>query len=232
MHENEIGQIIANKTGRAVASWGKLDADKMIIEGKVFDATESLFIVMEQITDENKQRGCFLSDLLEECQKEPNNEFPLRNGGNAAPNVATKIIEEILKSLKDVHNAGYIHGDINDANFFLMGQSLQNGNIGVGQLLDFGNSKKIMENGKTAPIQKIFNALGYVAPEILNINNGSICLTRSLDIYATGCLMLYLFYGMKFKAACGNDSVHFSKKFRPCAKQSNTATAKMPPNIL
>ena len=211
LHENEVGQIIANKTGRTVASWGKLDVSKIIIDEKIFDATESLFIVMEQVTDDDKQRGWFLNDLLEECAKTPSKESPLRNGGNASPIVATTIVEEILKSLRDVHKAGYIHGDLNDVNFFLMGQDLSRGDIGVGQLLDFGNSKEILADGKTAPIKKIFSTPGYIAPELLQMDSDGVRLTAALDIYSVGCLMLYLFYGMDFKNACGENSTDFEE---------------------
>lgn len=211
LHENEIGQIISTKTGRAVASWEKLEVSKIIIDEKTFDASESLFIVMEQVTDENKQRGWFLKDLLNECAEEPAKNAPLRNGGEPSPYVSTRIIEEILKALRDIHNAGYIHGDLNDVNFFLLGQDLKRGDIGVGQLLDFGNSKEILADGKTATIKKIFSTPGYTAPELLQIEHGEVRLTAALDIYFVGCIMMYLFYGMTFKEACGEDSADFEE---------------------
>ena len=215
LRENEIGQIIANKTGRTVSSWGKLNVSEIVIDGKNFAASESLFIVMEQTTDNKKQRGWFLKDLLEECAKVPDEKFPLRNGGNASPMVATNIIEELLKSLRDIHRAGYIHGDINDANFFLMGQDIKSGDIGVGQLIDFGNTKKILSNGKTEPLKKFFSTPGYKAPELKEVDIVDIELTQALDIYAVGCLMMYLFYGMNFRDACKDDSMQFKKKYLP-----------------
>lgn len=215
LQENEVGQIITNKTGRIVAAWGNLEVESIVVDGKTYPASESLFIVMEQATDSKRQRGWFLKDLLEECANAPSDEYPLRNGGNASPLVATTIIEELLKSLRDIHKAGYIHGDVNDANFFLMGHDIKTGDIGVGQMIDFGNSKKILPTGKTAPLKKIFSTPGYKAPELLKAGITNVALTQAVDIYAVGCLMIYLFYGMHFKAACQEDSVQFKKKYLP-----------------
>ena len=201
--ENEVGQLIANATGRTVAPWGKLNVKEIIIDGKTFD-TDNLFIVMERVTDDDKRRGIFLTDLLAECAETPNAESPLRNGGNPSPYVATCIVEELLKSLRDIHAAGYIHGDINDGNFFLMGHDFKSGDIGVGQLLDFGSAQKILEDGKTAPIEYLFSTPGYWSPEIFS-HKEPVRLTPATDIYSVGCLMLYLFHGMKYKKARGEN---------------------------
>ena len=106
-----------------------MNVDKVIIDEKIFDAADSLFIVMERVTDREKSRGIFLTDLLDECSKVSSDDAPLRTGGCPSPHVATKIVEQLLKSLRDVHAAG-----INDSNFFLMGHDFRNGDIGVGQL--------------------------------------------------------------------------------------------------
>lgn len=202
-HENETGQLLANLTGRTIAPWGKLNVSTIILDGKSFDAKDSLFIVMERITDDQKRRGIFLADLLKECAAPPSVEAPLRNGGNPSAYVASCILEQLLKALRDIHAAGYIHGDINDANFFLMGHDYKSGDIGVGQLLDFGNARKLLEDGKTAPVEELFSTPGYWSPEILLRSTEPLRLTPATDIYSAGCLMLYLFYGMKYKEARG-----------------------------
>lgn len=209
--ENEIGQLVANQTGRTIAAWGKLNVAKIIIGKDSIDAADSLFILMERVTDDEKRRGIFLQDLFDECKKPPTEEFPLRNGGCPSAYVAANVIEELLKSLRDIHAAGYIHGDINDSNFFLMGHDFKSGDIGVGQLLDFGNAKKLLANGKTAPIKDVFSTPGYWSPEILLRGNEPLILTPATDIYSVGCLMLYLFYGMDYKDACG-ENLAASKK--------------------
>ena len=136
--ENETEQILSLKNGRIITAFENVNATEIIIEGKSFNASNICFVFMEQATD-GKNRGWFLNDLLEECSKPAEVRMPLRNGGLPTPIVATKIIAELLKSLRDIHNAGYIHGDINDANIFL-GHDPQNSDIGVGQFIDFGES--------------------------------------------------------------------------------------------
>lgn len=201
--ENETGQLISRKTGRTITAFENVNAVEIIIDGEIFDANDSCFVVMEQATDGEK-RGWFLKDFFEECKKPVENGAPFRNGGLPAPIFAAEVIEELLKSLRDIHNAGYIHGDISDVNIFFMGHDLQNGDIGVGQLLDFGNSFKLQADGKTAPIKNIFSTKGYSAPEI-SANKAVIRLTPAADIFSCGALMLYLLKGMRYKKACGKD---------------------------
>ena len=83
-----------------------------------------------------------------------------------------------------------------------MGHDVKNADIGVGQLLDFGNALKLEADGKTAPIKNIFSTPGYWSPEILTQAEG-LRLTPTTDIYSVGCLMLYLLKGMRYKKACG-----------------------------
>ena len=203
-HENETGQLLANVTGRAVAPWGKLNVAQITIDGQSFDAAESLFIVMERVTDDEKKRGIFLTDLLAECAETPSIDSPLRNGGNPSPFVAAKILEALLKALREIHAAGYIHADINESNFYLMGHDFKRGDIGVGQLLDFSSARKLLDDGKTAPVDDIFSTPGYWSPEIFFHGSETLRLTPATDIYSAGCLMLYLFYGMKYRAVRAN----------------------------
>lgn len=122
--ENEIGQLIAKKNGRVIAAWENLNVEKIFFDGQTYDAKGDCFIAMEQADGDN-QRGWFLKDLLEECAKPVCNESPLRNGGYPSPYVTTCMIEELLKSLSAVHRANYIHGDIQDGNFFCLGIRLK-----------------------------------------------------------------------------------------------------------
>ena len=201
--ENTIGQLIANQTGRTVSTWENLEVEKIIIDGRDFDAKGSHFIVLEEATGSEK-RGWFLEDLLCECAKPARDDAPLRTAGLPAPQVAASIMEELLKALRDIHRAGYIHGDINDSNFFLMGCDPQNGDIGVGQLLDFGNAFKLEADGKTSPIENVFSTSGYWSPEILK-SKGALRLTAATDVYSAGCLMLYLLKGMRYKKVYGKN---------------------------
>ena len=118
IRENTIGQLLANRTGRTISALENLNVEKIIVHGKTFDAKGSYFIVLEEVTGDENNRGWFLKDLLEECAKPAQNDTTLRTGGLPSSHVLVCIMEEFLKALRDVHNAGYVHGDINDANFF------------------------------------------------------------------------------------------------------------------
>ena len=65
IRENEIGQIVATKTGRVIAPWEDLNAEEIILNGENYDAGESFFMAMEQTSD----NGWSLHGLLAECAK-------------------------------------------------------------------------------------------------------------------------------------------------------------------
>ena len=194
--ESVIGQILSRTTGRTIGAWETLRAPEIILGEKIFDGKDSCFVVMEQAGG-----GRFLSDLLKECAKPVQIDAPLQNGGLPAPYVAACVVEEVLKSLRDIH-AEYIHGDINDCNLFLMGGDSASGDIGVGQLIDFGNALKLDSDGKTEAVNEIFSSESFGAPEIFE-RTEAVQLTRAADIFSVGCLMLYLLKGFEYKKIYG-----------------------------
>lgn len=206
--ENEIGQEIARKTGRVVTAWENVNAVEIQTAGVSYDAAESFFIVMEQA--QNEDSGWFLSDLLDECACERDRDFPLRTGDLPTPHVVACIMEELLKALRDIHAAGYVHADIHDGNFFLMGNNLKTGDIGVGKLLDFGNARSLTGGRiEEIPAEDIFTTRGYSSPEILRgkAEGSSVRLTAAADVFSAGCLMLYLLRGMDFRDNWGGELV-------------------------
>ena len=191
--ESIIGQILSQTTGRTISAWETLRSPEIILGDKIFNAKDACFVVMEQTGG-----GWFLSDLLKECAKPVQVDAPLQNGRLPSPYVATCIVEEILKSLRDINSAGYLHGDINDSNIFFMGCDPRNADIGVGQLIDFGNTLKLETDGKTAEIDEIFSSEAFSAPEIFE-RTGAVRLTQAVDIFSVGCLILYLVKGFEYK---------------------------------
>ena len=213
--ENEVGQAIANCTGRAIAPWETLHAQKLIVDGNTFDATGGAFVVMERAKEtigegegsRSSIRGWSFRELMEECERPRQEGYPLRSGGLPSPYVTVRIMEELLKPLRDIHRAGYIHGDVQDGNLFFMGPDLEAGDIGVGQLLDFGNARPIGRDGLTPAItdRHVFSTPGYWSPEILTGNDGTLRLSPATDVYSAGCMLLYLIKGMSFKDSWGMD---------------------------
>lgn len=109
-----------------------------------------------------------------------------------------RIIEQILYAVREVHEAGYLHLDLQDGNIFLKGM-LEDGS-GMISLIDFGSSRKRMGDGLCAAIEDcvLYSTPGFSAPEMLSGNDGTLRLGPEADIYSIGCLTLYLLTGHKF----------------------------------
>jgi len=113
-----------------------------------------------------------------------------------SPAETLRIVQQLLFALSEVHQAGFIHLDIQSGNVFVKG-SLEKKDALV-TLIDFGAARPI-QNGKTDKIQDkvVFTTPGFSAPEILLQNDGTLQLGAEADIYSVGCLMLYLLTGKK-----------------------------------
>lgn len=113
-----------------------------------------------------------------------------------APAEAFRVIQQVLFALQEVHEAGYLHLDIQDGNVFLRGTLEQKNELVT--LIDFGCARKLT-GGKTEPIRDkvIFTTQGFSAPEILQGNDGNLQLGPEADLYSVGCLALYLLTGQR-----------------------------------
>ena len=198
--EDALGQRLARGSGRALAAWETLRPCRLIVEGRGLEAPEGAFIVME-----GPGRGWFLRDLLDECARPPEPGRPLRCGGLPGPELVVRIMEELLRPLRDIHREGCIHGDVQAGNLFLMGPDAGRGEIGVGRLLDFGSARELGPDGLTAPItdRRVFYTPGYAAPELLWGNDGGLRLSPASDVYSAGCMFMYLLRGEGYREARG-----------------------------
>lgn len=122
----------------------------------------------------------------------------IRERRQFAPWEAFRILQQVLFSLREVHQAGYLHLDIQDGNVFLRGTLTREDTSELVTLLDFGSARPMTE-GKTLPIRDrvIFTSQGFSAPEILLHNDGNLCLGVEADLYSVGCLGLYLLTGRR-----------------------------------
>ena len=223
--ENEIAQRVAQCSRRIIAPMEDLNAVKIILNGESYEAGGSFFLVMEQLTsndfDDKNSKGWFVKDLLQECSLPPDKSSPLRNGGLPSPYTMACVMEELLKPLRDIHNSGFLHGDIQDGNFFLAGHDLSFGDIGIGTILDFGNARELLEDNKTAPItdKRIYGTEGFCSPEIIFDNDGTLQLTPASDIFSAGCFFLYLIMGNEFKENWGKELVSSFTMTLPVSEQ-------------
>lgn len=108
-----------------------------------------------------------------------------------------RILQQMLFALREVHNAGYLHLDIQGGNVFLRGTLADSSDFVT--LIDFGSARPMEADGKTAPIRdgEIFTSRGFSAPEMLLSNTGALRLGREADLYSLGCVALYLLTGQR-----------------------------------
>lgn len=128
---------------------------------------------------------------------------------------AFHIVQQLLFSLREIHQAGFLHLDVQDGNIFVKGTLEDQSDIVT--LIDFGSARPLRD-GKTEAIEDcvIFTTRGFSAPEILLHNDGTLRLGPEADLYSVGCLLLYLLTGSKYdvRSLIGNTSGIYLTRFK------------------
>lgn len=182
--ENEItGQIYSTgfRLTPVLETFRELEISKD--GGQNFYPVHNVISIMESLSDKGQS--------LKTC---------LRENKHLTADIAFRIIEQVLYAVREVHDAGYLHLDIQDGNVFVKGRL--DDNSGMVSLLDFGISRKRGEDGLSDVIQDrvIYSTPGFSAVEILYENDGTLRLGPSADIYSIGCLLLLMLSGHRFTA--------------------------------
>lgn len=109
---------------------------------------------------------------------------------------AVALLKTILEAYSPLHAAGYLHGDCQTGNLFLMDADPRAGKPGVAFLLDFGSARKVEADGQTADIVGgVYSTPGYRAPELLH--HGPVFrLTPGCDVWPLGLLFLDFLTGI------------------------------------
>lgn len=179
--EGSVSQTIYRTASRMIPIRDASRTISLTQPGKEAVTVSNTITVMESVSE----KGRSLSDWLKERRR-------------FSPAEAFRIIQQLLFSLREIHQAGYLHLDIQDGNVFLRGTLTQEDTSELVTLIDFGSARP-MTNGKTLPIQDrvVFTTDGFSAPEILLRNDGTLQLGAEADLYSVGCLALYLLTGHK-----------------------------------
>lgn len=194
--EMEISQEIAQETVHVWPVRGMLDVQSIREpDGTVWQAEGTLPCCILEMDNLNHKDGLWLQDILREAGKEKSKETPL---GNLQPNsksvlavpplqVTLMLVWRLLILLAKIHEAGYLHGDINLGNVFLAMDD-KGANVLNAMLIDFGSARALV-NGETAPLGKesVMATPGFAAPELAD--GGERRLTPKADVYAVGKLM-------------------------------------------
>ena len=154
-----------------------------------------------RMDDLNGRDGIWMKDLMNEAAFPQSPEHPLGNLQgvdmlHAVPPlmVSLAVVQHTLNLLYKIHQAGYLHGDINLGNLFLVlgpkGDEITNV-----MTIDFGCSRKLTD-GRTDLIcaEQLFTTPGFGAPEIWEyLDHGtSLQLTAAADVYSVGKLLQFL----------------------------------------
>ena len=214
--ECQIGQELSARSDRIIGAEELPQVESIVTGGVSYSAEENRFLLIK----EKDQQGAFLSDILEECRREPEKGYPFRTGGLPSVYTTMRIIELVLKALEEVHHMrnghleqeinaayhfGYLHGDIQDGNLYFAGfraTGEKEGDLGLGCLLDFGCARVLYPVKGVYLTEKItdrevYTTPGFTPPEIRYHNDGRLQLTPETDLYSVGCLMRYLLTGEK-----------------------------------
>ena len=179
MEEGYVSQRIYQTASRMLPIRSSSQNISLTLPGKTAATVPNTVTVMDSLAE----KGCSLTAWMKEKKR-------------FTPPETFRIIQQLLFSLKEVHQAGYLHLDIQDGNVFLRG-TLEDKNELV-TLIDFGCAREMID-GKTAPIRDkvIYTTQGFSAPEILLHNDGNLQLGPEADIFSVGCLILYLLTGLR-----------------------------------
>ncbi len=185
--EKSVTGQIYNRGFRLVPVWGVAEKERISTDGKQFAQADNLYGIMERLDE----KGTSLGRLLGQ-----------RRGGCFTAYESICIINQVLRSLEEVHENGFLHGDIQENNIFMKGSDPEKGETGEVSLIDFGSARPFQEDGATAPIadRNLYTTSGYTAPECISDNDGTLRLTRAADLYSVGYLMLRMFTGKAMDA--------------------------------
>ncbi len=182
--ERAVTAQIYNKGFRLIPLWSLAEKERISFDGEHFEETGNLYGIMERLDE----KGVSLGQVLR--QKEEG-----RTSFRAYTAIA--LTGQVLCALKEVHENGYLHGDIQENNIFLKGGELERPEQGQVSLIDFGAARPLMADGATEAIadRSLYTTNGYTAPECFQGNDGTLRLTRAADIYSVGYLLLRMLTG-------------------------------------
>ena len=188
--EKELGQKIRNTTMRAVSVWDELLPVSITTGGETFhEVFNGGFSVLERFD----KKGRFFNELLGDIRNTCPPEERRTTFGLPSIQLTVQIMEQALRALKQVHDAGYYFGDLSGSNLLLTECDLEKRHVGIGHLIDFGSTRKLEADGYTAPIinEPVFSTDGFKPFEIRDYKDNELRLGKQADVYSAGCLFLH-----------------------------------------
>lgn len=182
MQEQEITGKIYNTAARTIpviSASGEVELS--FDEGHTFHLVNNTVTIMTSLESKGKALKSYLSQ-----------------GEKFSVVQAFQIIKQVLFAVKEVHEAGFLHLDIQDGNVFIKGSLSEEDNLV--SLVDFGAARPVCEDGLCPVIRDraLFSTIGFESPEIVGHNDGTLRLGAEADLYSVGYLLLLMLTGKRY----------------------------------
>lgn len=156
--------------------------DLTLPDGTFLPGVENCYARMDSL----REKGMTLRDFVDEY---------IAVHGTLPLQVMTAIMETVLDAYSALHSDGYLHGDCQTGNIFLLGANVEEKRVGVAHIIDFGSARELIDGEKTAPVlDDIYSTDGYCAPELLHPEPGFV-MTPACDVWSLGVVFLNLVTG-------------------------------------
>ena len=157
-------------------------ADITLPDGTLLSSVANCYARMDSL----REKGMTVRDFVE-AYTALHGALPL--------SVMADIMATVLDAYAALHSDGYLHGDCQTGNIFLLGADAGAKRVGVAHIIDFGSARELVDGKQTAPVlDDIYSTDGYCAPELLRREPGR-TMTPACDVWALGVVFLNLLTG-------------------------------------
>lgn len=181
LHETRLSQKASRRNHQVLFAqppvWHR--ADIRLPDGTLLSGVENTYVRMESL----REKGVPLAEYVRQA----------RASGGLSLDTAIAVMETVLDAYAALHEDGFLHGDCQMGNLFLLRAGSGGEALGTACVIDFGSARELTENGLTAPItDDIFSTDGYCAPELLLRPAGEFRMSAACDVWSLGYLLLNL----------------------------------------
>lgn len=164
--------------------WHK--ADLCLPDGTELPDVENTYVRMDSL----EEKGTSLARLV--------------GSGERSLDESLRIMETVLDAYAALHEDGFLHGDCQMSNLFLLKAGRGGEGMGTACIIDFGSARELGADGLTAPItDEVFSTDGYCAPELMFRRGEYLRLSAAADVWSLGFLLLNLLTGRDWSGVDG-----------------------------
>lgn len=206
--EHKLGGLCYNGTNLAVPIHHIIRPNKITIDGKEYseDIQDGVFAVLDDLSG----KAISFTQMLEYIKQPKSEDRPLRNGGSPTLHTTACLIEQVLLTLRAIHNNGVLFGDIHMDNVWFAKDCLELGIIHTSCFMDFGCSRPLIDGKRTDIVKgRVFSSKGFTPPELLPDRwaRGDGTISVQADIFSVGCLMLRCLFPEEYWELFGKSPV-------------------------